>query len=137
MSSFSALGCSSSPASVADVLFRLPQIAATFTNPFDVVKTRRQALDTNAISAEALAKGEVPPPQLTKTFAIAKDIFQKEGMAGLMRGLTPRLAKVSHSSHLWRRREERGAVNRSLTLFSISSLLPCSITRRSGPPVDS
>ncbi|KAK4049581.1 Carrier protein, mitochondrial [Microbotryomycetes sp. JL201] len=56
-------------------------IAATFTNPFDVVKTRRQALESSASSP-------------TRTFPLLVDIFRKEGMRGLMSGLTPRLAKI-------------------------------------------
>ncbi|GAA6061725.1 hypothetical protein JCM10212_000458 [Sporobolomyces blumeae] len=56
-------------------------IAATFTNPFDVVKTRRQAL----------ASGDQP----TKTLSILADIFKREGWNGMMKGLTPRLAKVA------------------------------------------
>ncbi|SGZ29388.1 BQ5605_C057g12677 [Microbotryum silenes-dioicae] len=65
-------------------------IAATVTNPFDVVKTRRQAL-VEAATGSGSSSTQAP---LTKTFPILFDIANKEGWAGLMRGLTPRLAKV-------------------------------------------
>ncbi|KAM0786671.1 hypothetical protein ACM66B_002119 [Microbotryomycetes sp. NB124-2] len=57
-------------------------IAATLTNPFDVIKTRRQALESSSSTAP------------TRTFPLLVDIFRKEGMKGLMSGLTPRLAKI-------------------------------------------
>lgn len=60
------------------------------TNPFDVVKTRRQALDMPRTSSSG-----VKLPQLTKTFDIVFEIAKKEGWPGLMRGLTPRLMKVA------------------------------------------
>ncbi|GAA5895355.1 hypothetical protein JCM5296_002385 [Sporobolomyces johnsonii] len=62
-------------------------IAATLTNPFDVVKTRRQALTAAAHSPSS-------PSSSPKTFAILADIARKEGWRGLTQGLTPRLAKV-------------------------------------------
>ncbi|GAA5954413.1 hypothetical protein JCM21900_006803 [Sporobolomyces salmonicolor] len=62
-------------------------IAATLTNPFDVVKTRRQALTAAAHSPSSA----LPSP---KTFSILADIARKEGWRGLTQGLTPRLAKV-------------------------------------------
>lgn len=61
------------------------QLAASLTNPFDVVKTRRQA------QSSAAAAGKPVP---TKTFEILFDIARKEGLRGLMSGLTPRLAKI-------------------------------------------
>ncbi|SCZ87717.1 BZ3500_MvSof-1268-A1-R1_Chr2-2g05183 [Microbotryum saponariae] len=64
-------------------------IAATVTNPFDVVKTRRQAL----VEAATVSGSSSTQAPLTKTFPILFDIAKKEGWAGLMRGLTPRLAK--------------------------------------------
>lgn len=67
------------------------QIAATLTNPFDVVKTRRQASITPISSPSRIASTEVIP---TKTFALLIDIARKEGWTALMKGLTPRLAKV-------------------------------------------
>jgi solute carrier family 25 protein 39/40 len=51
-----------------------------------VVKTRRQA------QSLAAAAGKPVP---TRTFEILVDIARKEGMAGLMSGLAPRLAKVA------------------------------------------
>lgn len=60
-------------------------LAATLTNPFDVVKTRRQA------QSSAVAAGKPVP---TKTFEILLEIARREGMAGWMRGLAPRLFKV-------------------------------------------
>lgn len=66
-------------------------IAATLTNPFDVVKTRRQASITPISSPSRIASTEVIP---TKTFALLIDIARKEGWTALMKGLTPRLAKV-------------------------------------------
>lgn len=68
-----------------DIVSAVQQLAAIITNPFDVVKTRRQAL---------LSSSSPSSPVLTKTFAILSDIAKKEGWPGLMRGLTPRLAKV-------------------------------------------
>ncbi|GAA5950139.1 hypothetical protein JCM3765_004211 [Sporobolomyces pararoseus] len=56
-------------------------IAATLTNPFDVVKTRRQAVTSSS--------------DKTRTLAILADIFKKEGWNGMTKGLTPRLAKVA------------------------------------------
>ncbi|GAA5932488.1 uncharacterized protein JCM15063_001241 [Sporobolomyces koalae] len=56
-------------------------IAATLTNPFDVVKTRRQALSSAS--------------QPTGTLSILADIFKREGWNGMTKGLTPRLAKVA------------------------------------------
>ncbi|GAA6021040.1 hypothetical protein JCM11491_005976 [Sporobolomyces phaffii] len=56
-------------------------IAATLTNPFDVVKTRRQAV--------------LGSSEQTKTLSILADIFKREGWNGLTKGLTPRLAKVA------------------------------------------
>lgn len=66
------------------------QLAATVTNPFDVVKTRRQA------QSSAPAGSNLP----TKTFQLLIRIARKEGLAGLMSGLTPRLAKVAPSCGL-------------------------------------
>lgn len=76
-----------------NVFSLLLQLAATLTNPFDVVKTRRQAFDSTAPVA-TMKDGKPAAPELTKTFPILFDIAKKEGWAGLMRGLTPRLAKV-------------------------------------------
>ena len=55
-------------------------IAAVSTNGFDVIKSRRQA--STAVSKEA-------------TLAIFARIVRQEGLAGLFKGLTPRLAKIA------------------------------------------
>lgn len=63
-------------------------IAATLTNPFDVIKTRRQVFDYAP---------DVPPEVLRKessTIHIARKIMATEGSSGFMVGLTPRLAKT-------------------------------------------
>ncbi|KAK4703838.1 hypothetical protein P7C70_g2376, partial [Phenoliferia sp. Uapishka_3] len=65
-------------------------IAATLTNPFDVVKTRRQALETPRLIRNGVRESASP----TKTFAVIADIAKREGPTALMRGITPRLAKV-------------------------------------------
>ncbi|KPV74119.1 uncharacterized protein RHOBADRAFT_38003 [Rhodotorula graminis WP1] len=57
-------------------------IAATLTNPFDVVKTRRQAPSASTKGDEA------------RTLALLRHIVRNEGWAALWSGLTPRLAKV-------------------------------------------
>ncbi|GAA6056944.1 hypothetical protein JCM3770_007156 [Rhodotorula araucariae] len=67
-------------------------IAATLTNPFDVIKTRRQALVPSA--AAAAAAGAVVAPPDTRTLAVLRQIVRQEGYAALWAGLTPRLAKV-------------------------------------------
>ncbi|KAI5474425.1 mitochondrial carrier protein, family 25 member 40 [Pseudohyphozyma bogoriensis] len=72
-------------------------IAATATNPFDVVKTRRQALSLP--SSSSTPPSSSPSTQEaaaaeTRTFKIIADIVRKEGWPALMKGLTPRLAKV-------------------------------------------
>jgi solute carrier family 25 protein 39/40 len=50
------------------------------TNPFDVIKTRRQA--------SARTGGDV------RTVHLLTEIVKREGLVGLGRGLAPRLAKV-------------------------------------------
>ncbi|GAA5856764.1 hypothetical protein JCM9279_006107 [Rhodotorula babjevae] len=66
-------------------------IAATLTNPFDVVKTRRQApsASTKGAAARAAAAGDE-----ARTLALLRHIVRTEGWAALWSGLTPRLAKV-------------------------------------------
>ncbi|GAA6026101.1 hypothetical protein JCM10207_008766, partial [Rhodosporidiobolus poonsookiae] len=58
-------------------------IAATLTNPFDVIKTRRQAASSSA-----------SPVRRTSTLSLMREIAREEGVRGWFRGLTPRLAKV-------------------------------------------
>jgi len=58
-------------------------IAAIATNPFDVAKTRSQAMRPDP---------HRPPPS---TVTMIRDLYRQEGMAGLASGLKPRLAKVS------------------------------------------
>lgn len=60
-------------------------IAATLTNPFDVVKTRRQANSPTTTTDGGPTKG---------TIRMLKEIARNEGWRGLMMGLTPRLAKI-------------------------------------------
>ncbi|GAA5990584.1 hypothetical protein JCM11641_007794 [Rhodosporidiobolus odoratus] len=59
-------------------------IAATLTNPFDVIKTRRQALPSGKEGSAAS----------TRTLDVLRAIAREEGAAGWFRGLTPRLVKV-------------------------------------------
>ncbi|KAF7726270.1 hypothetical protein EC973_008980 [Apophysomyces ossiformis] len=61
--------------------------AATVTTPFDVAKTRRQ-VDAGRDNP-TLKDGRVP--------AILKQIYKQDGIRGLFRGLSPRIAKVAPS----------------------------------------
>ncbi|KAH8928152.1 mitochondrial carrier [Atractiella rhizophila] len=63
------------------------RFAATLTNAFDVVKTRRQALSHSVVPSNGMKAD-------TTTFGIIREIFRTEGIAGLQRGLSPRLARV-------------------------------------------
>jgi len=58
-------------------------IAATITHPFDVAKTRRQAL--------VLSQEGVP----TQTLRFLGKILQQEGVGALYAGIVPRLAKIA------------------------------------------
>ncbi|KAI7958130.1 hypothetical protein MJO29_006347 [Puccinia striiformis f. sp. tritici] len=77
-------------------------LAATLTNPFDVVKTRRQASPlllpnhslspTSSTSSSSTSSHTRRPPG---TIRIILQIARSEGVKkGLMRGLSPRLAKI-------------------------------------------
>jgi solute carrier family 25 protein 39/40 len=61
--------------------------AAAVTTPFDVAKTRRQVDAGKEISS--LKDSRVP--------AILNQIYQQDGIRGLFRGLTPRIAKIGPS----------------------------------------
>ncbi|GJN93465.1 hypothetical protein Rhopal_006522-T1 [Rhodotorula paludigena] len=68
-------------------------IAATLTNPFDVIKTRRQALFASPSSSPP-SSSAAPALEEVRTWPILRSIVQQEGYRGLWAGLTPRLAKV-------------------------------------------
>lgn len=59
-------------------------LAALVTSPFDVLKTRRQALIMSTSNAE-----------LTKTVPLILRILQTEGAAALFTGFLPRVAKIA------------------------------------------
>ncbi|PLW13689.1 hypothetical protein PCANC_15590 [Puccinia coronata f. sp. avenae] len=69
-------------------------VAATLTNPFDVVKTRRQASPL-LLSSPDPSSPTHRSPRAPGTIRIILQIARSEGLRkGLMRGLSPRLAKV-------------------------------------------
>ncbi|KZS96143.1 mitochondrial carrier [Sistotremastrum niveocremeum HHB9708] len=59
--------------------------AALITSPFDVLKTRRQALLMSAASST----------KNTATFPVLKEILQTEGISALYAGISPRIAKIA------------------------------------------
>lgn len=64
--------------------------AAMITSPFDVLKTRRQALLMSAMTA---ASGGVRPP--SGTLPLLAQIVRTEGLEALYAGLTPRMVKIA------------------------------------------
>lgn len=58
--------------------------AALITSPFDVLKTRRQALVMSAPTGEA-----------TRTIPLALQVLRNEGVSALFAGLSPRMAKIA------------------------------------------
>ena len=76
-------------------------IAAVATHPFDLVKTRLQAArstpnsSSNSASASFRQAGRAGRAMPTSTTAIVRSIYAAEGVQGLFRGLSPRVAKVA------------------------------------------
>lgn len=62
--------------------------AALVTSPFDVLKTRRQALVMSARTGAGT--GEV-----TRTFPLLLQVLRNEGVPALFAGLSPRMAKIA------------------------------------------
>jgi len=58
-------------------------IAALFTSPFDVLKTRRQALTMST------------PSHITATIPLLRHMVQTEGYSALYAGIGPRMAKIA------------------------------------------
>ena len=67
-------------------------VAAVLTNPFDVVKTRQQAMP----AAGAAADGA--PVTIS---GILRNTVQQEGVRGLYRGLGVRVAKIAPATALF------------------------------------
>jgi solute carrier family 25 protein 39/40 len=65
-------------------------VAAFFTHPFDVVKTRRQVFE--------FAQDHVPTKEETSTVRIIQRIIQKDGWKGLFIGIGPRIGKIIPST---------------------------------------
>lgn len=63
-------------------------VAAIFTQPFDVIKTRLQAFEHQST---ARSNANIPKT----TMQVWRQIMQTEGAKGLMRGVSPRVAKVA------------------------------------------
>ncbi|TDL28737.1 mitochondrial carrier [Rickenella mellea] len=61
-------------------------LGAVLTSPFDVLKTRRQALIMSSTA------GTVSP---TASLSLASQIVRSEGVSALFAGLTPRIAKIA------------------------------------------
>ncbi|KDN52207.1 mitochondrial carrier [Tilletiaria anomala UBC 951] len=76
-------------------------VAAIATHPFDLIKTRLQASAGNSDTGngtERVAQLQAQRPQRNasaRTVAILRHIYTMEGMPGLFRGLSPRVAKVA------------------------------------------
>ena len=77
-------------------------IAAACTTPFDVVKTRQQAMGAPAVvqqQAEVMLchhHGATPAYQTpTTTFGIMRQVFREEGLEGLWRGNATRMIKIA------------------------------------------
>jgi len=64
-------------------------LSAFVTSPFDVLKTRRQALLGAVVSSSGTSK------PLTATIPLIRHMIQTEGVRSLYAGLTPRLAKIA------------------------------------------
>lgn len=65
-------------------------IAALFTHPFDVVKTRRQVFE--------FAQDHIATSEETSTIGIIRRIINKDGWKGLFIGLGPRVGKIIPSA---------------------------------------
>lgn len=59
-------------------------IAAVLTNPFDVVKTRRQALQMSTAQHQSVS-----------SLSVLTQVLRTEGAAALFAGLTPRIGKIA------------------------------------------
>ena len=68
-------------------------IAAVATHPFDLVKTRLQAVARTPASASG--QRAAVSPAAGRTATILRQIYRAEGLQGLFRGLSPRVAKVA------------------------------------------
>lgn len=66
-------------------------VAAIFTQPFDVIKTRLQAFEHQTVSRSGAVSANIPKT----TMQVWRQIMQTEGAKGLMRGVSPRIAKVA------------------------------------------
>ncbi|KAE8217658.1 hypothetical protein CF319_g8301 [Tilletia indica] len=62
-------------------------VAALFTQPADVIKTRLQTEDRVSSSSSGM--------RTRSTMIVAREIWAKEGASGLFKGLSPRIAKVA------------------------------------------
>lgn len=65
--------------------------AAMLTSPFDVLKTRRQAL-LQAVATQSSSSASSPS---TATIPLIRQIIRTEGVKALYAGLTPRIAKIA------------------------------------------